>query len=196
MEENSLSFKLRSTNNEYLITIKLLNDIEPQKLEISLTHKLKTGNINFLLLNSREELIEKYNFLSQFNSIKEIFDYFIKIIKSQNIKIIKPNNQCIFFYHIEFYDKEKQNYLYVLLPKIEENDNNKIKYLENIIEKKDKKIEDLNNEIYRISNINRISEAINKGKCIEVENKFAKSCLSALNNSQSINYVNENIEYN
>jgi hypothetical protein len=103
MEENYLSFRLRSTNNEYLITIKLLNDIEPQKLEISLTHKLKTGNINFLLLNSREELIEKYNFLSQFNSIKEIFDYFIKIIKSQNIKIIKPNNQCIFFYHIEFF---------------------------------------------------------------------------------------------
>ena len=137
MEKNSLSFRLRSTNNEYLITIKLLNDIEPQKLEISLTHKLKTGDINFFLLNSREELIEKYNFLSQFNSIKEIFDYFIKIIKSQNIKIIKQNNQCIFFYHIEFYDKEKQNYLYVLLPKIEENDNNKIKYLEGVIEEKD-----------------------------------------------------------
>ena len=47
MEENSLSFKLRSTNNEYLITIKLLEDIEPQKLEISLTHKQKTGDINF-----------------------------------------------------------------------------------------------------------------------------------------------------
>ena len=191
MEENSLSFRLRSTNNKYLITIKLLNDIEPQKLEISLTHKQKTGDINFFLLNSREELIEKYNFLSQFNSIKEIFDYFIKIIKSQNIKIIKPNNQCLFFYHIEFYDKEKENYLYILIPKIEENDNNKIKYLENIIEKKDKKIEDLNNEIYRISNINRISEAISKGKCIEVENKFSKSGLSALNNSQSINYVNQ-----
>ena len=191
MEENSLSFRLRSTNNEYLITLKLLNDIEPQKIEISLTHKLKTGDINFLLLNSREELIEKYNFLSQFNSIKEIFDYFIKIIKSQNIKIIKPNNQCIFFYHIEFYDKEKENYLYVLIPKIEENDNNKIKYLEGIIEKKDKKIEDLNNEIYRISNINRINETIDKGKCIEVENKFDKSGLSALNNSQSINYVNQ-----
>ena len=46
MEENSLSFKLRSTNNEYLITIKLLNDIEPKKLEISLTHKLNTRDIN------------------------------------------------------------------------------------------------------------------------------------------------------
>ena len=46
MEENSLSFKLRSTNNEYLITIKLLNDIDPKKLEISLTHKLNTGDIN------------------------------------------------------------------------------------------------------------------------------------------------------
>ncbi len=59
------------------------------------------------------------------------------------------------------------------------------------MKKRIKKIEDLNNEIYRISNINRISEAINKGKCIEVENKFAKSCLSVLNNSQSINYVNQ-----
>ena len=59
------------------------------------------------------------------------------------------------------------------------------------MKKRIKKIEDLNNEIYGISNINRISEAINKGKCIEVENKFAKSCLSALNNSQSINYVNQ-----
>ena len=59
------------------------------------------------------------------------------------------------------------------------------------MKKRIKKIEDLNNEIYRISNINRISEAINKGKCIEVENNFAKSGLSALNNFQSINYVNQ-----
>ena len=49
MEENSLSFKLRSTNNEYLITIKLLNDIEPKKLEISLTHKLNTRDINHFI---------------------------------------------------------------------------------------------------------------------------------------------------
>jgi hypothetical protein len=137
MENKSLSFRLFSSENEYLITLKLLNDIKQPKLEISLTHKLSTGNINFFLKSSRDELINENIFLSQFNSVKEIFDYFIKIIKSQNFKIIKQNNQCIFFYHIEFYDKEKQNYLYVLLPKIEENDNNKIKYLEGVIEEKD-----------------------------------------------------------
>ena len=117
MSNNCISFKLKSTNNEYFITIRLLDDKEPQKLEISLKHKLKDKDINFLLQKSKEELIKENSYLSQFNSLKEIFDYFIKIIKSQNMQIVKPNTPNINFYYIEFFDQEKQIYLQIYIPK-------------------------------------------------------------------------------
>ena len=113
MSNNCISFKLKSANNEYFITIRLLDDKETQKLEISLKHKLKTGDIDFLLQKSLEELICENNYLSQFNSIKEIFDYFIKIIKSQNMQIVKPITPNIDFYYMEFFDQEKQIYLQI-----------------------------------------------------------------------------------
>ena len=114
---NCISFRLKSKNNEYLIKIKLLDNEEPQKLEISLIHILKTGNISFLLQKSKEELINENKFLSEFNSIKEIFDYFVKIIKSHNMQIIKPNSHFIFSYYIEFFDKEKHLSIPILLPR-------------------------------------------------------------------------------
>ena len=117
MENNIISFRLKSSHNEYIITMKLLNDKEPQKLEISLIHILKTGNISFLLQKSKEELINENKFLSELNSIKEIFDYFVKIIKSHNMQIIKPNSLFIFSYYIEFFDKEKHLSIPILLPR-------------------------------------------------------------------------------
>ena len=181
MENKSLSFRLFSSENEYIITLKLLNDREPQKLEISLTHKLQTGNINFFLKSSREELINENIFLSQFNSVKEIFDYFIKIIKSQKIKIFKPIiNQRIFFYKIEFYDEETENYFYVLIPR---DDNYKIKKYEELIEEQKKKIEAPEKE----SSIKKIDSIMEDGKCVGIDIEIKKSDISSLNNFNSIN---------
>ena len=180
MENKSLSFRLFSSENEYIITLKLLNDIEPQKLEISLTHKLNTGNINFFLKSSREELIKENIFLSQFNSVEEIFDYFIRIIKSQKIKIFKPIiNQRIFFYKIEFYDEETENYFYVLIPR---DDNYKIKKYEELIEEQKKKIEAPEKE----SSIKKIDSIMEDGKCVGIDIEIKKSDISSSNFDKDI----------
>ena len=184
MSNNCISFKLKSTNNEYFITIRLLDDKETQKLEISLKHKLKTGDIDFLLQKSLEELICENNYLSQFNSIKEIFDYFIKIIKSQNMQIVKPITPNIDFYYMEFFDQEKQIYLQIYLPKeapiIKE------------LEEKNKKLE--REKEYLISEIERISN-INDGKCKGVDESIVQSGLSGMapSNSMQIREKEKNI---
>ena len=184
MSNNCISFKLKSTNNEYFITIRLLDDKEPQKLEISLKHKLKTGDIDFLLQKSLEELKCENNYLSQFNSIKEIFDYFIKIIKSQNMQIVKPITPNIDFYYMEFFDQEKQIYLQIYIPKeapiIKE------------LEEKNKKLE--REKEYLISEIERISN-INDGKCKGVDESIVQSGLSGMapSNSMQIREKEKNI---
>ena len=119
MENNIISFKLKSSHNEYILTMKLLNDKKPQKLEISLKHILKDEEIYFSIQKSKGELIQENSYLSKFNSIQEIIDYFIKIIKSQNIHIIKPNTGNISYYYIEFFDQEKQLNIQILIPKVE-----------------------------------------------------------------------------
>ena len=119
MENNIISFKLKSSHNEYILTMKLLNDKKPQKLEISLKHILKDEEIYFIIQKSKGELIQENSYLSKFNSIQEIIDYFIKIIKSQNIHIIKPNTGNISYYYIELFDQEKQLNIQILIPKVE-----------------------------------------------------------------------------
>ena len=175
MSNNCISFKLKSTNNEYFITIRLLDDKEPQKLEISLKHKLKTGDIDFLLQKSLEELKCENNYLSQFNSIKEIFDYFIKIIKSQNMQIVKPITPNIDFYYMEFFDQEKQIYLQIYIPK----EGPIIKELKEKNQKLESKIKYLRSEIDRISNIN-------EGGCKGVEVSIVQSGLSGMGQSNSM----------
>ena len=175
MSNNCISFKLKSTNNEYFITIRLLDDKETQKLEISLKHKLKTGDIDFLLQKSLEELKCENNYLSQFNSIKEIFDYFIKIIKSQNMQIVKPITPNIDFYYMEFFDQEKQIYLQIYIPK----EGPIIKELKEKNQKLESKIKYLRSEIDRISNIN-------EGGCKGVEVSIVQSGLSGMGQSNSI----------
>ena len=54
MENNIISFKLKSSHNEYIIKMKLLNDKKPQKLEISLKHILKDEEIIFQFKNQKE----------------------------------------------------------------------------------------------------------------------------------------------
>ena len=64
----NLNFRLNSSNNEYLINIKIREDFKQLKLEILLTHKLREGDIQFLLHSSREELIRENQFLSKFSN--------------------------------------------------------------------------------------------------------------------------------
>ena len=184
MSNNCISFKLKSTNNEYFITIRLLDDKEPQKLEISLKHKLKTGDIDFLLQKSLEELKCENNYLSQFNSIKEIFDYFIKIIKSQNMQIVKPNTPNINFYYIEFFDQEKQIYLQIYIPK----EGPIIKELKEKNQKLENENKYLRSEIDKISNIN-------EGGCQGVEVSIVQSGISGMapSNSMQIREKEKNI---
>ena len=59
MENNIISFKLKSSHNEYILTMKLLNDKKPQKLEISLKHILKDEEIIFQFKNQKENYYKK-----------------------------------------------------------------------------------------------------------------------------------------
>ena len=154
MANNSVGFRLKSSNNEYIIKIKLLNDEKPPKLQISLKHKLKGKDINFLLQKSKEELIKENSYLSQFNSLKEIFDYFIKIIKSQNIQISKPNTDTIFFYYINFLDQKKQLNIQILIPKLDP----LIEILKEDKKRLEKENEGLISEIKRISDLSTLNE--------------------------------------
>ena len=71
MENNIISFKLKSSHNEYILTMKLLNDKKPQKLEISLKHILKDEEIYFIIQKSKGELIQENSYLFKFNSIQK-----------------------------------------------------------------------------------------------------------------------------
>ena len=170
---DKLSFRLKSKNNEYIIKIKIQHDVDPEYLEISLIHKLRTGDINFLLQSSKDELIKDNDFLSQFDSIQEIFNYFVKIIQSQKISIIKPSSTC---YFINFYDQERIFNFQVILPKKVMNINEKkIEELERKAKEQQNKISELESEIQRLSKL--------EGNCIGNENRVSHSGISFSNNS-------------
>ena len=179
VDYNGLSFRLNSTNNEYIIKIRILEFDNPQKLETQLKHKLITGDINFFLQNSFDELIKDNFFLSQFSSIQEIYNYFVKIISSQQITIIKPSTTC---YYINFYDQEKQFNFMLLLSKITENIK-KIRELINQNEEQKKQILRLESEIKQISKIPAINDEKNNynGQCLEYQSFLSKSGISAQN---------------
>ena len=98
-EKKELFFNLKSANNEYILSMKIIDEEKTQKLEIKLKHKLPSGNLIFLLRNTQIELIRDNQHLSIYNSINEIFDYFMKLIKSQQIKI---QRHCSSYYYIIF----------------------------------------------------------------------------------------------
>ena len=100
-DENNVLFRLKSSNNDYIINLKLLKNLQPQKLEITLIHKTKEIDKVFFLERNREELISENENLSEFNTIEEIFKYIITLIRHQHITIIKPN---ISYYYIKLFD--------------------------------------------------------------------------------------------
>ena len=85
----SLSFKLKSNENVYLINIKVLDNIIPNRLEILLTHKSSTEILQFYLNNSKEDLIKENAFFAKFGTINEIFSYLKKFISPKTFSIIK-----------------------------------------------------------------------------------------------------------
>ena len=171
----NLNFRLNSSNNEYLINIKIREDFKQLKLEILLTHKLREGDIQFLLQSSREELIKENKFLSKFSTIQDIFNYFIKIIKKQQIKILKPSTS---YYYINLYDTiEKQNFQ-ILLPKKVEDNIKEIAELKRMIEEQKKLLIELHSEIEKIS---RLDKNDNLGECVKIEVNEINSNLSDSN---------------
>ena len=117
-DENNILFRLKSVNNEYEINLNLLNNLQPQILEITLTHKMNENNIIFFLERNREQLIKENENFSKFNTIQEIFNYIISLIKNQHIKIIRQN---LSYYYIQLSDVQKNIEFLILIPRKEVN---------------------------------------------------------------------------
>ena len=154
MEDKCSSFRLKSKNNYYIIEIKTLNKENPQKLEISLIHKLPIEDKKFFLQKSKDALTKENDIFSQFNSIQEIYNYLIKIIKSQQIKIIKPEIPEISNYFIYFFDQENQLDFQITIPKIQNENIEIINVLKEDIKSQAEEIKQLKKEVFRLSNFN------------------------------------------
>ena len=152
-DENNILFRLKSVNNEYEINLNLLNNLQPQILEITLTHKMDENNIIFFLERNREQLIKENENFSEFNTIQEIFNYIISLIKNQHIKIIRQN---LSYYYIQLSDVQKNIQFLILIPRKEVNYSKK--EVKEEIESLKKQLKDcqkqINNLTEKISQIN------------------------------------------
>ena len=142
-DKEQFLFSLKSSNNEYILSMKIIDEEKVDKLEIKLKHKLPSGNLFFLLRNTQIELIRDNQFLSIYNSINEIFDYFVKIIKSQHIKI---QRYCSSYYYINLFDEENKINFSILIPRMME-DNEETEHLKEIMKQQEQSIKELKNEI-------------------------------------------------
>ena len=152
MEDKCSSFRLKSKNNYYIIEIKTLNKENPQKLEISLIHKLPIEDKKFFLQKSKDALTKENDIFSQFDSIQEIYNYLTKIIKSQQIKIIKPEIPEISNYFIYFFDQENQLDFQITIPKIQNENIEIINVLKEDIKSQADEIKQLKKQVLSLSN--------------------------------------------
>ena len=142
-DKEQFLFSLKSPNNEYILSMKIIDEEKVDKLEIKLKHKLSSGNLFFLLRNTQIELIRDNQFLSIYNSIDEIFDCFVKIIKSQHIKI---QRYCSSYYYINLFDEDNKINFSILIPRMME-DNEETEHLKEIMKQQEQSIKKLKNEI-------------------------------------------------
>ena len=141
-DENNFLFRLKSVNNEYEINLNLLNNLQPQIIEITLTHKMNENNRIFFLERNREQLIQENENFSEFNTIQEIFNYIISLIKNNHIKIIRPNSS---YYYIQLSDVQKNIEFRILIARKEVNYSEKEKKEE--IESLKKQLKDCQEQI-------------------------------------------------
>ena len=141
-DENNFLFRLKSVNNEYEINLNLLNNLQPQIIEITLTHKMNEKDRIFFLERNREQLIQENENFSDFNTIQEIFNYIISLIKKNHIKIIRPN---LSYYYIQLSDVQKNIEFLILIPRKEVNYSKKEKIEE--IESLKKQLKDCQKQI-------------------------------------------------
>ena len=150
---NNFLFRLKSVNNEYEINLNLHNNLQPQILEITLAHKMNENNRIFFLERNREQLIQENENFSEFDTIQEIFNYIISLIKKNHIKIIRPN---LSYYYIQLSDVQKNIEFRILIARKEVNYSEKEKKEE--IESLKKQLKDcqkqINNLTEKISQIN------------------------------------------
>ena len=101
-ENNKFWFKIKSPHNEYLLSLQTINNAKSEEiLEISLIHKLETGDLEYFLQAPRDELVKDNEILSKYNTISEIFYYFVNCLNNQKIRIIRPS---IFCYIMHIFD--------------------------------------------------------------------------------------------
>ena len=186
-DENNVLFRLKSLNNEYIINLKLLKNLQPQKLEITLIHKTKEIDKVFFLERNREELISENENLSEFNTIEEIFEYIITLIKHQHITIIKPNTS---YYYIKLFDDNKNIDFHILIPRKEDNYSQKeekeeIKLLQNKLKACQEQIDILTEKMSKINELQKNCNNINNDNCVNslenikntfIENKSISVC--------------------
>ena len=150
---NNFLFRLKSVNNEYEINLNLLNNLQPQIIEITLTHKMNENNRIFFLERNREQLIQENENFSGFNTIQEIFNYIISLIKNNHIKIIRPN---LSYYYIQLSDVQKNIEFRILIARKEVNYSKKeekeeIESLKKQLKDCQKQIDELTEKISQIS---------------------------------------------
>ena len=175
--ENNLLFRLKSVNNEYEINLNLLNNIQPQILEITLTHKMRENDKIFFVERNREQLISENENLSEFNTMQEIFNYIISLIKNQHITIIRPNSS---YYYIKLNDVQKDIQFLILIPRKEENYSKKEEKEE--IESLKKQLKYFQEQIdiltQKISNIDLSKNSLNNDKDEENKSIYSSNCSS------------------
>ena len=124
---------LNSKANSYIISLESLVKNKEQILHIFLSHSQTNEKMVFYTDKFLEEIKKEYNFLSEYQTIESLIDYFTKIIK-QNLITIDRTNKLI--YSLYFYDK---------------NINKVIKlYLKRKIEMNEKIIEEIEEEILKL----------------------------------------------
>lgn len=196
-EKKEFLYNLKSINNTYLISFKIIDEEKFQKIEIKLTHKSPPENLIFLLRNTRNELIRGNKCLSKYNSIKEIFNYFIGLLKPYQVKIIK----CPADYYIILFDNKNDIKIKIQMSKMNDDyseietkikDQKKIEESENELEKSNQgvlngNISNKKEEDLKIDN--SFNTKIIKNEKIISDEKYICNCFTVFINNKGMNII-------
>ena len=155
-------YTLNSVNNNYIVSFECIIKYNCKKLYIKLNHFQANRVISFYSEFFLEEIKNEYNFLSEYNTIESLIDYFAKLTKRNYITVDRINNLVYILY---FYDKKKNKLMKIYLKrKIKMNQKN-IEEIEEEILKMYKDLEKLN----EINSINISKDNPNMGdKTLEI----------------------------
>ena len=163
-------YTLNSKNNNYIVSFECVIKYNCKKLYIKLNHFKANRDINFYSEFFLEEIKNEYNFLSEYNTIESLIDYFAKLTKRNYITIDKINNLVYILY---FYDKKKNKLIKI--------------YLKRKIEMNQKNIEEIEEEILKMYKDLEKSNEINSINISKDNPNMGDKTLEIISNIYSMN---------